>query len=41
MGATLIQPFRVSEEGLRVVKLFCPERNGAREYRALLTVPEE
>jgi hypothetical protein len=22
MGATLIQPFRVSEEGLRVVKLF-------------------
>ena len=41
MGETLIQPFRVSEEGLRVVKLFGPERNGAREYRALLTVPEE
>jgi len=28
MGATLIQPFRVSEEGLRVVKLFQLERNG-------------
>ncbi len=41
MGATLIQPFRVSEEGLRVVKLFCPERNGRGEYPRLLTVPEE
>ena len=29
MGETLIQPFRVSEEGLRVVKLFQQERNGA------------
>jgi hypothetical protein len=31
MGATLIQPCRVSEEGLRVVKLFRPERNRLRE----------
>jgi hypothetical protein len=31
MGATLIQPCRVSEEGLRVVKLFRPERNRVRE----------
>ena len=28
MGATLIQPCRVSEEGLRVVKLFRRGRNG-------------
>ncbi len=41
MGGTLIQPFRVGEEGLRVVKLFRQERNGLREYRSLLTVPEE
>ncbi len=31
----------MSEEGLRVVKLFRQERNGLREYRSLLTVPEE
>ncbi len=41
MGATLIQPFRVSEEGLRVVKLFRQERNGGPEYGLLMTVPEE
>ncbi len=41
MGATLIQPCRVSEEGLRVVKLFRPERNRVREYRAWMTVLEE
>ncbi len=41
MGASLIQPFRVSEEGLRVVKLFRQGRNGAGEYPALMTVPEE
>ena len=41
MGATLIQPFRVSEEGLRVVKLFQQERNGGPEYGPLMTVPEE
>ncbi|PZA31700.1 hypothetical protein C3J94_28580, partial [Klebsiella pneumoniae subsp. pneumoniae] len=32
MGATLIQPCRVSEEGLRVVKLF---------QAKIMTVPEE
>ena len=41
MGETLIQPFRVSEEGLRVVKHFRPERNRAGEYPAWMTVPEE
>ena len=41
MGATLIQPCRVSEEGLRVVKLFRGERNGVREQRTRLTVPQE
>ena len=41
MGATLIQPFRVSEEGLRVVKLFRRGRNGVGEYPASMTVPEE
>ncbi len=41
MGATLIQPCRVSEEGLRVVKLFRPVRNRVREYRAWMTVLEE
>ncbi len=40
MGATLIQPFRVSEEGLRVVKLFRQERNGGGQYPLLMTVPE-
>ena len=38
MGETLIQPFRVSEEGLRVVKLFRWERNGGGQYPPLLTV---
>ncbi len=41
MGASLIQPFRVSEEGLRVVKLFRQERNGGGQYPLLMTVPEE
>ncbi len=41
MGATLIQPYRVSEEGLRVVKLFRQGRNGRGEQPCLLTVPEE
>ena len=41
MGATLIQPCRVSEEGLRVVKLFRPGRNRKREYRLWMTVPAE
>ena len=38
MGATLIQPCRVSEEGLRVVKLFRPGRKGAPEQGVLMTV---
>ena len=41
MGESLIHPCRVSEEGLRVVKLFRPERNRTREYRVWMTVPEE
>ena len=41
MGASLIQPCRVSEEGLRVVKLFQPERNRADQYSVWMTVPEE
>ena len=41
MGATLIQPCRVREEGLRVVNRFWQERNGASEYLALMTVPAE
>ena len=41
MGESLIQPCRVSEEGLRVVKLFRRGRNGAGEYSASMTVPEE
>ncbi len=41
MGASLIQPFRVSEEGLRVVKLFRPGRNRISEYLVWMTVPEE
>ena len=41
MGATLIQPCRVREEGLRVVNRFRPERNRTREYRVWMTVPEE
>ncbi len=41
MGASLIQQCRVSEEGLRVVKLFRPGRNRMREYRVWMTVPEE
>ena len=41
MGETLIQPCRVSEEGLRVVKLFRPERNRVPEQGAWMTVPEE
>jgi hypothetical protein len=41
MGATLIQPCRVREEGLRVVNRFRPERNGAGQYPVLMTVPEE
>ena len=41
MGATLIQPCRVSEEGLRVVKLFQPGRKRTLEHRVWMTVPEE
>ena len=41
MGETLIQPFRVREEGLRVVNLFRQERNGVGQYPASMTVPEE
>ena len=41
MGATLIQPCRVCEEGLRVVKHFRPERNRTGEYPVWMTVPEE
>jgi hypothetical protein len=41
MGESLIQPCRVSEEGLRVVKLFRRGRNGVDEYSASMTVPEE
>jgi hypothetical protein len=41
MGATLIQPCRVSEEGLRVVKLFQVERNHYPEYGWWMTVPSE
>ena len=41
MGATLIQPFRVSEEGLRVVNRFRPGRNRQGEYPWWMTVPEE
>ncbi len=41
MGATLIQPCRVREEGLRVVNLFRPGRKRMREYRVWMTVPEE
>ena len=41
MGATLIQPFRVSEEGLRVVKLFQQGRNDLGQYLGLMTVPAE
>jgi hypothetical protein len=41
MGETLIQPFRVGEEGLRVVKPFRQGRNGCGEYPRLLTVPAE
>ena len=41
MGASLIQPCRVREEGLRVVNRFRPERNRTREHRVWMTVPEE
>ncbi len=41
MGASLIQPCRVREEGLRVVNRFWQERNGASQYLALMTVPAE
>ena len=41
MGETLIQPCRVSEEGLRVVKLFREGRKGSGEYSGLMTVPQE
>ena len=41
MGASLIQPCRVREEGLRVVNRFRPERNRPDEYPGWMTVPEE
>ena len=37
MGASLIQPCRVSEEGLRVVKLFQVERNRTFNIEAWMT----
>ncbi len=39
MGETLIQPCRVSEEGLRVVKLFQSERKLLGQYPRSMTVP--
>jgi len=39
MVETLIQPCRVCEEGLRVVKHFQTERNRAGKYPAWMTVP--
>ncbi len=41
MGGSLIQQYRVGEEGLRVVKPFQRGRKGMREYRILMTVPAE
>ena len=41
MGASLIQPCRVSEEGLRVVKLFRRGRNGPCQHHGLMTVLAE
>ena len=41
MGETLIQRCRVSEEGLRVVKLFRGERNTKGQYPLGLTVPRQ
>ena len=41
MGESLIQPCRVSEKGLRVVKLFQVETKLPGEYPGRLTVPSE
>ena len=41
MGESLIQPCRVSEEGLRVVKLFQSERKLFGQYPKRMTVPTE
>ena len=41
MGESLTQRRRVRDEGLRVVNLFQRGRNGADEYSASMTVPEE
>ena len=41
MGETLTQQRRVSDEGLRVVKLCCQGRIRARVTASLMTVPEK
>ena len=41
MGATLIQPCRVSEEGLRVVKLFRSGQKRTCEYHVRVMVPTQ
>ena len=41
MGATLIQPCRVCEEGFRVVKHFQWGGKAAGEYPVVLTLPIE
>ena len=41
MGATLTQQYRVSEEGLRVVKHFQWGRKAEGQYLSVLTLPTE
>ena len=41
MDESLTQPRRVSEEGLRVVKLFRRGRNGSCQHHELMTVLAE
>lgn len=41
MGASLMEQRRVSDEGLRVVKLCLSGRTGARGNACVVTVPEE
>ena len=41
MGATLIQPYRVCEEGLRVVKHYQWGGKVVGEYPATVTLPAE
>ena len=40
MGATLTEQRRVSDEGLRIVKLFCKGRTASREEMSDGTLPE-